>query len=310
MQGTWKLIEVPLTDYVVPVLGTTVTAQVSATAGTFDLTTQGCLRFQYRIGPDGNAANLAIYASGLYIKNRGPAFVIVETDDNKKSFLDKAIPICRRLGIPVTHSVITDKLADTDTNYWKWRDADNLYAEGDDIANHTKTHGLSNSGLDTGTSAQQQVDILDAQDALLARGYTRSARLLAYPYGRFNSDTLAILQANGVQMARVASGTHQANIIDAQWQIKSYPVINTVSVATTLEQVDRAIATGSTISLLFHDIVETAASDANPGTATDYPMRRFEQIMEGLAARIGAGLLIPVTRSEWYAMASQVSVTQ
>jgi hypothetical protein len=39
-------------------------------------------------------------------------------------------------------------------------------------------------------------------------------------------------------------------------------------------------------------------------------MRRFEQIMEGLAARIGAGLLIPVTRSEWYAMASQVSVTQ
>jgi peptidoglycan/xylan/chitin deacetylase (PgdA/CDA1 family) len=312
MQGSWKLVEVLLTDYVLPApIGTTVTSDVSATSGTVALNSDTLARLQFRIGADATNANaLAVYLSGVYLKSRGPAFLIVETDDNRIEFLRKAVPICRRLGIPMTHNVITDKLLDSDSNYWKRDDNDKLYADGDDIANHTKTHGLTNTGLDTGSLAQQQVDILDAMELLQGWGYSRSAMLLGYPYGRYNANTLTILADNNIKLARVASGTHQANIIDSKYHIKTFPVINTVSVASALAVVDKAIATGSTCSLLFHNILDTAASDANPAVATDYPLRRFEQLMEQIAVRIGAGLIIPVTRSQWEAMASQVSVTQ
>lgn len=312
MQGSWKLVEFLTSDYVLPApISTTVTSDVSATNGTVNLNADAIARFQFRIGADAtNADDLAVYLSGLYLKSRGPAFLIVEADDNRIEFLRRAVPVFRRFGIPLTHNVITSKLEDADSNYFKWANADNLYADGDDICNHTVTHGLNNTGLDTGNISQQTVDIVDAQNALLNRGYSRSARILCYPYGKFNSDTLTILANNGVQMARVGSGNHQANIIDSAYHIKTFPVANTVSVASALAQVDKAIALGSTCSLLLHNIVDPLASDSNPASALDYPMRRLEQIAEGLAIRIYCGLIIPVTRSQWFNIMSRVSVTQ
>ena len=169
-----------------------------------------------------------------------------------------------------------------------------VYAAGWALGNHTRSH-LPH--LDAMTKAEQESSINYTTRWLLARGYTRAAHHLVYPAGGYNADTLAVMDELGIKSGRLGSPSIEATP-PADFHFLHGGTVrsitpNIVTVATVKSWIDSAVSTGSTVAIVFHNLVADAGHLVY---STDYTIADFQSIVD---YAIQKGLEF-VTIDEWY----------
>jgi uncharacterized repeat protein (TIGR01451 family) len=120
--------------------------------------------------------------------------------------------------------------------------------------------------------------ILDQINFLINNGLTNGAYHLAYPGGYSDEEIYDIMEDLGVLTGRGLLENLIDNLNGVNlYQLPAYAIVNTTPVSTVTGYVDSAIATDSTVILLFHNIV-----DSNPETY-EYLTSDFKSIIDYIA---------------------------
>ncbi len=135
-----------------------------------------------------------------------------------------------------------------------------LYNNGWDISNHTMNH--PKHGLPSLTNAQKRAEINGCRSWLLNHGFIRGSDFFAYPYGKYDSSTVAIVREQHTLARSMVMGFHQPNLdreeADVLYKIKylyitsggaGSPQITPEMVKTNI---DEAADQGKLIVLGFH----------------------------------------------------------
>jgi peptidoglycan/xylan/chitin deacetylase (PgdA/CDA1 family) len=150
-------------------------------------------------------------------------------------------------------------------------------------------------------TSRVRAEVGAAQEWLESKGFTRSARHFAYPYGQWDPDVVTVLRDEfGVLTARATASYNGSNYlqhtITGAWNphvLPSYS-IDQRTAATVLVRVDDAISTNSTVILIGHDLAASAPSESQMLTS------EFQILIDGLKTRRDAGQIDVVTISEWF----------
>ena len=123
-----------------------------------------------------------------------PRTVVVTFDDGYAGQARYALPLLRRVGDHATLFIVTGMLGRA--GHLTWRDLHEMLRAGMEIGGH----GVMHLDLSTMTSAQQTAQIDGCITALQRRLRIR-VRSYAYPSGRLNRATLAIVARAGIALA-------------------------------------------------------------------------------------------------------------
>lgn len=144
-----------------------------------------------------------------------------------------------------------------------------------------------------------QSSVQQCQDFILSNRWTRGAQHFAYTYGNYNSDVIARLRSMGFVSGRATGGrahgpfTNCLTMGSPNMDFFNTPVFG-IGPGTTgaqiLTAVDRAIEFGASIHIYGHNI----------GTGGDITVPEFTNFIDGLTARIRAGLIDAMSVSDWY----------
>ena len=118
-----------------------------------------------------------------------------------------------------------------------------LYEAGWAVGNHTWDH-TDLTSVDQATAAAK---IQQGYDWLVAHGFTRAARHLAYPFNETSDSALAAAAQCGVLSARISGKTDQQLPADEALRLSAFEVEDSNTVATWQGRIDRDVASGSTI---------------------------------------------------------------
>lgn len=131
--------------------------------------------------------------------------LLVTFDDGYRDVLDNAAPVLRRLGMPATMYVITDRLTLRNSGFLSWRGVAELEREGFDIGSHTVTHRPL-----TALSDREVVDELIRSRIELERHLVHPVQWLAYPHGAVDARIVEIARRAGYVLGATSSpGTLQ-----------------------------------------------------------------------------------------------------
>jgi peptidoglycan/xylan/chitin deacetylase (PgdA/CDA1 family) len=127
--------------------------------------------------------------SALALGQPLPARAVVLTfDDGYRTLPDYAAPAMAPYGYTGTVFVVTQLMDENFTQYLTWPQAEALYAAGWKIEPHTKTHAL----LEGASRAYQLYEMLGSVQTIQAH-IGVMPRFFAYPYGKWDDTTLALL---------------------------------------------------------------------------------------------------------------------
>jgi peptidoglycan/xylan/chitin deacetylase (PgdA/CDA1 family) len=150
------------------------------------------------------------------------------------------------------------------------------------------------------SQAVREAAIGDARDWLLANGFPRAAKHIAYPYGEWDPAVLTVAAAEGVITGRHTSNVNGSYVLgtvngigNVALTLPSYSIDQRTAV-TVLARVDEAISKNGTIILIGHDV-----TDGTPG-ASQTAQAEFQAMVDGIKARRDAGQIDVVTISEWF----------
>lgn len=144
-----------------------------------------------------------------------------------------------------------------------------------------------------------QASVQRCQDFIVSNGWTRGAGHMAYTYGNYNNDVIARLKAMGFVSGRATGGrghgpfTNCLTMASPNMDFFNTPVFGWgpgTTGAQILTAVDRAIEYGASIHVYGHNI----------GTGGDITVPEFTNFINGLAARMRAGLIDAMSVSDWY----------
>ena len=147
--------------------------------------------------------------------------LLVTFDDGYADVLDNAAPVLRRLRMPATMYVITDRPSLRNSGFLSWRGVSELERAGFDIGSHTVTH----SPL-TSLSEHQVREELVRSRRELERHLGHPVQWLAYPHGAVDARVVEIARRAGyvlgvtsspgsVQDARDPLELHRFEIVDS-----------------------------------------------------------------------------------------------
>jgi len=162
-----------------------------------------------------------------------------------------------------------------------------MYEAGWSIANHTYSH----QNLST-LSYNQIVDQIGrCTDWLISHGFTRGAYHLAYPYGGYNDNVFAAMDALGIKTGRSVLSLRLQNAPVDNYKILMSRALDNASSLSTIKSlfIDRAISWGQTAFLHGHKL--EAAAGTNTWAISD-----FQALIDYIIAR----RLPCVTIDEWY----------
>uniref|UniRef100_A0A7V3JAZ1 NodB homology domain-containing protein n=1 Tax=candidate division CPR3 bacterium TaxID=2268181 RepID=A0A7V3JAZ1_UNCC3 len=160
-----------------------------------------------------------------------------------------------------------------------------MYNAGWAIANHTSDH----SNLSLLTQEQVQEKLIACRDALNTLGFTRSSRHVAYPYGAYSSEALAAMSACGMLTGRDTASTYNFPPVEDLHLLHVKSCQASVSLSTAKQWIDYTLKSGSTLCLLFHDLVESPSG-------VNWAISDFQALIDYIIAR----RLKCVTIDEWY----------
>jgi peptidoglycan/xylan/chitin deacetylase (PgdA/CDA1 family) len=155
-----------------------------------------------------------------------------------------------------------------------------LYEAGWDISNH----GYNHRDLLFLSMEELYYEVNVAYDWLVANGFVRSANLFAYPYGGYNDTVIAVVRERHSLGRTIVSGNYQPHLsnfdYDIQYKLKTFVVINAMSVQAIKNRINSAILQNGLVILTFHQIVNEDAV-----YETQYLTSQFEEVSDYLKSR-------------------------
>lgn len=206
--------------------------------------------------------------------------VIFTFDDGMESVYSLAFPAMRARGIPGVAYITTDWIGTT--GFMSSEQLVELINAGWDISNHTMSH----PGLDLLTKEEQRAELVGARTVLQNIGAGDAANHIAYPFGRSNADTHAVMTEEGFKTGR-ESGTGRFDL-PCNWFLLDCDAATTLP--TMLSFLDDVKARNKTLIFMFHGL----AVDGDD--ALSYTPDSFEAILDYVIAQ----RILPLTITQLY----------
>jgi peptidoglycan/xylan/chitin deacetylase (PgdA/CDA1 family) len=151
--------------------------------------------------------------------------VLITFDDGYRDVFGKAMPILARLHMHATAYVITSRISGPDPSFLTWGQLASLERHGFDIGSHTVHH----VELPSVPAATATTELLDSRIAL-ERRLGHPVQWFAYPAGRFDSATVALVRRAGYVLAVTTQpgSRQQAN---APLELHRYEILDTTGVS-------------------------------------------------------------------------------
>lgn len=130
-----------------------------------------------------------------------PRPVVLTFDDGYLDNYLYAFPLLRQYGLPGTFFVITGFLDEGRAGYMSWEQARIMQGNGMDI----EPHGVSHVDL-RNLSASALAEELAGSRQAVEEHLGKQARLFAYPFGRYNAQTIQALREAGYWCSVVTAG--------------------------------------------------------------------------------------------------------
>ncbi len=121
--------------------------------------------------------------------------IVITLDDGYDDNYTNAYPVLKEFGQKAVVFMITTTI-DTDSNYLTSEQIKEMDSNGMNIESHTVNHPMLNQ-----LSYDKQVKELKQSKEVLENLLGREMKYIAYPYGKFNNDTLKAAQDIGYKMA-------------------------------------------------------------------------------------------------------------
>ena len=172
--------------------------------------TQFAEQMQYLADNQFNVIPLSALISALKNKQTLPKKTIVITfDDGYKSILDNAHPILRQHGFPYAMFIAIKPIKQKFRNMMTWQDLNKIASEGAEIMNHSYGHDhlIRRLADETKTEWLKRVQHNIEQTETIIKQHTgQNHKVLAYPYGEYNTDLAALLKSLGYSAVGQQSG--------------------------------------------------------------------------------------------------------
>jgi len=148
--------------------------------------------------------------------------IALTVDDAYESFYRHAYPVLKKRGIPLTVFVSTKSVDEKLPGYMSWQQMREMQKHSIDFANHGHAHLHLTHRKEGETKAQWQErvrgDIETAQSRLDTELGAQGQKMLAYPFGEYNSELAAMVQ----QMGYLAFG-QQSGALGPHSDIRALP---------------------------------------------------------------------------------------
>jgi peptidoglycan/xylan/chitin deacetylase (PgdA/CDA1 family) len=185
------------------------------------------------------------------------ALVSITFDDGWTNQYTNAFPLLQQYGLPATFYIISGELTDQ-PDYMTATQVVNLQKAGNEIASHSVTH----PDLTTVSAAQLQTELQQSQ-ATLQGVIGLPVTDFAYPFGAYNSNTIAVGKQYYQSQRTVIDGLNTRDSFDIT-QLKIHEVDSNITTAQVQAWVDQAIANKAWLILVYH---ETANAPVDPTDA-------------------------------------------
>lgn len=237
----------------------------------------------------------------------GKAKLLFTFDDAWLSVLTKGKPILDSAGFKGT-TWANQEAAEghwVDGAFMDINDLNTIYAAGWDIGNHTVAHPDDESMLsDEELTAQYLVNQEWLESSAFGKdGWLRGARHVCYPSGSYSDRLIDILQEIGVKSARTTVHGITPTPVTDMYKLKCIAVGRDTNIDKyVLEEIDRAVKTGSTLFFMFHRVEEVPELDdggENYGQIA-VSTANLQRIVEYANGYVQRGELDVVTISEWF----------
>ena len=131
--------------------------------------------------------------------------VAITFDDGYESVYRNAFPLLKAHEMPFTIFIDTASIEEKRKNHISWKQIREMKLSGATIANHTHSHSHLIRHLESLEAWKERVsnEITKAQEIIKKR-LNQDVRILAYPYGEFDSNTLKLVSSLGY----IAFGQH------------------------------------------------------------------------------------------------------
>lgn len=222
---------------------------------------------------------------GLLLRPKNVAKVLIQFDDALKSVYTEAFPYMDAKGMKGSLFVIKN-IINTPTTM-SLAELATVYEKGWCVGNHTANHPNLAS---LASQAEVETELADTTAWLDSLGFTRTSRYVAYPQGGFNDNVLNAMDKLGMRSGRTTLGRKQTPPFDDYRTLPAYSITNANTLADVKKFLDNAVKIGSTVRLLFHDLVTT------PSTSIQWAIADFRALIDYVAS-LNVSV---VTEDEWY----------
>jgi peptidoglycan/xylan/chitin deacetylase (PgdA/CDA1 family) len=152
--------------------------------------------------------------------------VMITFDDGYRDVLGTAAPVLKRLGLPATAYVITDRISSGDPSFLTWAELRALERDGVAIGSHTVTH----VDLPSLTDREARAELVNSR-RLLERRLGHPVQWFAYPAGREDPRIVSLTRGAGYVLA-VTTQPGSDQHADDPLRLQRYEILDTTSVAT------------------------------------------------------------------------------
>lgn len=135
--------------------------------------------------------------------------VILSFDDGWENQFAYALPILQKYGLSATFFVYTNAIGQP--NHFTWEQLQAMQRVGMHIEGHSKSHPFLAKIHDQEKLAQE----IAGSKALMDEKLGTTTDAFAYPFGSYNAQTIAAVQAAGYSSARIFSSAATGELHDA-----------------------------------------------------------------------------------------------
>ncbi len=148
-----------------------------------------------------------------------PKPIVLSFDDGWKDHYSVVFPILKKHDFVGTFFIITDSVGHS--AFMNWKQILRMSAAGMDIQAHTLTHPR----LSTLPHEEAQHEIVESK-RILEKHLNKPVTVLAYPYGCYNDDVIAIAKAAGFEGAATVSGLNGGYLFraDQSYTLERYAI--------------------------------------------------------------------------------------
>ena len=197
--------------------------------------------------------------------------VLLTFDDGHSTLWDQAYAYMEPRNVRGTGYIISNYV--NTIGKVTWAQLQEMYATGWTIGNHSANH----TDLTTLSLSGQEAELAAARDALNAYGITTGGHV-AYPYGKYNANTLTAMTNLGMQSGRTTLYFNNLSPLTSPYEIGLQNIASSTTLEVAKGYVDTAMSRGEILVLLLHDISE------NP-TANGWYTDRFQNLVDYIISK-------------------------